>query len=58
MIGASERSRAARIAVVPDFVQQTMARAWMVLVTSCTAAMMASGVVASGSLRCKSMMEM
>ncbi len=30
MIGASGRSRAARSPVEPDFVQHTMARAWMV----------------------------
>ena len=49
MIGASGRSRAARNAVEPDFVQVTMARAWMVWVTSCTAAMIASAVVSSGA---------
>ena len=43
MMGASGRSRAARNAVEPDLVQQTMARAWMVCVTSCTAAMMRVG---------------
>ena len=58
MIGASERSRAALSAVAPDFVQQTMVRAWIVCVTSCTAAMIASAVVDSGGLRWESMMEM
>ena len=38
----------------PDLVQQMMALALMVWVTSCTAAMIASGVVASGGLRWES----
>ncbi len=45
------------MAVMPDFVQHTMARASMVWVTSCTAAMMASGVVFPGYCRWDSMME-
>ena len=57
MMGADERSRAARMAVMPDLVQQTMARASMVSVTSCTAAMMASGVVFSGVPRWASIRE-
>ena len=45
------QSEAARKAVMPDLVQQTMARASMVWVISCTAAISASGVVFSGTPR-------
>ena len=55
--GASAGHIPARMAVMPDLVQHTMARASMVWVTSCTAAMMASGVVFSGVPRWDSMME-
>ena len=57
MIGTLGLSRAARKPVDPELVQLTMAAACSVCTTWRAAAMMASGVVASGSLRWASMIE-